>query len=350
MLLYKILTCLLSALTLQSSALTIGGRPNQIIKSDKRELLQGIVTWDEHTLFVRGERVLFYSGEFHPFRLPVPSLWKDVFQKVKALGYTGVSFYVDWALLEGTPGTFRAEGNFDLRPFFDAASETGIYLIARPGPYINAEVSGGGFPGWLQRIPGVLRTNDSSFLDATNLYMAEINKIIAGAQITNGGPVILVQPENEYTGAIDGVLFPNGEYFAYIEKQLRDAGIVVPFISNDASPKGIFAPGNGTGSVDIYGHDAYPLGFDCSNPYWWHDGSLPTTWRALHEQQSPTTPYSLVEFQGGSFDPWGGPGFAKCLSLVNEQFERVFYKNDYSFLVTIFNQYMIFGGTNCEQS
>ena len=76
---------------------------------------------------------MFYSGEFHPFRLPVTSLWIDVFQKVKALGYTGVSFYVDWALLEGTPGVFRAEGNFDLGPFFDAASEAGIYLLARPG-------------------------------------------------------------------------------------------------------------------------------------------------------------------------------------------------------------------------
>ena len=276
----------------------------------------------------------------------MPSLWKDVFQKVKALGYTGVSFYVDWALLEGTPGTFRADGTFDLGPFFDAASETGIYLIARPGPYINAEVSGGGFPGYLQRIFGVLRTNDSSFLDATNLYMSEIGRIIADAQITNGGPVVLVQPENEYTNSIDNVIFPNGEYFAYVEKQLHDAGIVVPLISNDASPEGFFAPGNGTGSVDIYGHDGYPLGFDCSNPYWWKDGSLPTTWRALHEQESPTTPYSILEFQGGSFDPWGGPGFAKCLSLVSEQFERVFYKNDFSFLVTIFNQYMIFGGTN----
>ena len=65
----------------------------------------------------------------------MPSLWKDVFQKVKALGYTGVSFYVDWALLEGMPGIFRAEGNFDLGPFFDAASEAGIYLLARPGKW-----------------------------------------------------------------------------------------------------------------------------------------------------------------------------------------------------------------------
>ena len=177
--------------------------------------------------------------------------------------------------------------------------------------------------------------------------MSNVSALIAKAQITYGGPVILYQPENEYSdrGSND-IVFPNGEYFAYVEMQARNAGIVVPFINNDASPQGIFAPGNGTGSVDIYGHDSYPLGFDCQNPTVWPDGKLPITFRTLHEEQSPLTPYSIVEFQGGSFDPWGGAGFAKCLQLVNEDFERVFYKNDFSFGVTILNYYMTYGGTN----
>ena len=260
-----VITIVLSCLALQSSGLSLKGKPNGIIRPYKRELLQDIVTWDEHSIFVRGERVLFYSGEFHPFRLPVPGLWLDVFQKIKALGYSGCSFYTDWALLEGTPGVFSAEGIFDLDPFFAAASEAGIYLLARPGPYINAEASGGGFPGWLQRIKGLLRTPAPDYLNATNLYAQSIGEIIAKAQITNGGPVILLQPENEYTNAAPGVDFPNGEYYAYVEEQYRNAGIVVPLINNDAQPDGHFAPGNGTGSVDIYGHDSYPLGFDCES-------------------------------------------------------------------------------------
>jgi beta-galactosidase GanA len=215
-------------------------------------------------LFVRGERILFYSGEFHPFRLPVPGLWLDVFQKIKALGYSGVSFYTDWALLEGKPGDFSAEGIFALEPFFDAASQAGIYLLARPGPYINAEVSGGGYPGWLQRIKGQLRTSAPDYLHATDNYVQHIGEIIAKAQITSGGPVILLQPENEYSQAVAGVEFPNGEYMKYVENQYRKVGIVVPFINNDARPQGVFAPGNGTGSVDIYGYDGYPLGFDCT--------------------------------------------------------------------------------------
>lgn len=103
-------------------------------------------------------------------RLPVRSLWLDVLQKVKALGFNCISFYVDWALLEAKPGDYRAEGIFALEPFFEVAKEAGIYLLARPGPYINAEVSGGGFPGWLQRVNATLRTADKGFLDATNKY------------------------------------------------------------------------------------------------------------------------------------------------------------------------------------
>lgn len=58
----------------------------EILRENKRALSQDIVTWDENSLFIYGERVLIYSGEFHPFRLPVPSLWLDVFQKMRAMG------------------------------------------------------------------------------------------------------------------------------------------------------------------------------------------------------------------------------------------------------------------------
>jgi hypothetical protein len=90
--------------------------------------------------------------------------------------------------------------------------------------------------------------------------MKNLGATIAKAQITNGGPIILVQPENEYTGATSNITpFPDPAYMQYVEDQLRDAGIVVPFISNDASPSGHNAPGQ-PAAVDIYGHDGYPLG------------------------------------------------------------------------------------------
>ncbi|KAH8678995.1 glycoside hydrolase family 35 protein [Tricladium varicosporioides] len=336
-------------------ALSIGGKQMHIERDS--DTLQSIVTYDEHSLKIYGERVFVFSGEFHPYRLPVPDLWLDVFQKIKALGFNVVSFYVHWALLEGEPGKYLADGVFAFEPFFNAAKQAGVYLIARPGPYINAESSGGGFPGWLQRIKGQLRTRAPDFLAATDNYMANICSSIAKAQITNGGPVILVQPENEYTGSSGTVIggFPDADYFAYVKKQMRDAGIVVPFISNDASPKGIFAPGfsvNGStaGDVDIYGVDSYPLGFDCAHPSTWPSGALSTTWHSTHEKQSPSTFFSLNEYQGGAFDPWGGLGFSQCAALINHEFERVFYKNNFAAAAALLNIYMIYGGTNWGNS
>lgn len=237
-------------------------------------LLQDIVSWDEYSLIVRGERVLLFCGEFHPFRLPSPDLWLDVFQKIKAIGYTGVSFYLDWALLEGTPGEFRADGVFAINKFFEAATESGIYLIARPGPYVNSELSGGGFPGWTNRIKGPVRTNATDWLDATQNYIQKTGEIISKAQITNGGPIILFQPENEYTicadklaegggiGAIDRLSeCLNVQYMADVQAMWRDAGIVLPFLINDALPIGNFVPGSGPGAGDIWGYDGYPLGW-----------------------------------------------------------------------------------------
>ncbi|KAF5010992.1 hypothetical protein FDECE_2862 [Fusarium decemcellulare] len=233
-------------------------------QQDNSTQLQDSVTWDEYSILIRGERIMLYSGEVHPFRLPSPGAWLDVFQKLRASGFTGVSFYLMWGLLEGEPGHVRMDGVFALQEFFNAASEAGVYLLARPGPYINAEVSGGGFPGWIQRIKGDIRSDNPEFLEATRTYLSHVGRIIADAQITNGGPVILVQPENEYSvcadytsGNVTGCL--RKDYMEFVESQLRSAGITVPFISNDAVPVGNWAPGTGKGAVDIYGADHYPF-------------------------------------------------------------------------------------------
>ena len=86
------------------------------------------------------------------------------------------------ALYEGQEGQFNGGSVFDLGPFFDAGSEAGIYLVARPGPYINAESSGGGFPGWLARYTAHERTPD--YLTYTQTYVEGISAMIAKAQIT----------------------------------------------------------------------------------------------------------------------------------------------------------------------
>ncbi|RAL65137.1 hypothetical protein DID88_001243 [Monilinia fructigena] len=208
-------------------------------------------------------------------------------------------------------------GVFDLDEFFGAATEAGIYLIARPGPYINAETAAGGIP--------------------------------AKAQITNGGPVIMVQPENEYASWPGVTKFPsqmNKDYMEFVEQQLLDAGIVVPFVVNDNLNMGNFAPGSGVGEVDLYGIDAYPMRYDCGNPYIWPTYRFPKTWEITHSNYSPSTPFTIGEFQGGGGDGWGGVGEDRCAMLTNNDAIKVQFKNTYSFAVAIFNVYMIYGGTN----
>ncbi|KAJ5811527.1 hypothetical protein N7474_007828 [Penicillium riverlandense] len=261
----------------------------------------------QHSFFVHGQRV-FFSGEFHPFRLPAPGLWLDVFQKMKSIGFNGVSFYVNWALLEGKEGEFEAEGVFALEPFLKLRKQQ-VYIS------LHARV---------------------------HTSMLNIGSIIAKAQITNGGPVILLQPENEYSSG--NPPFPDPIYFKAVEDQYRDAGIVIPFISNDNSPHGYFYD-QGPPKWPVYGHDSYPKGFD-DDIYQWPANALPTDYGELHEEMAPDTPYSVMEFQGGSWDPWGGYGYNKTAARLGPPYQRIFFKNIYSFGATVFNVYMGAGGTN----
>ncbi|KAL4738182.1 glycoside hydrolase superfamily [Aspergillus similis] len=211
--------------------------------------LQTIVTWDEYSILCT-ESVSCFSPEFHPFRLPSPGLWLDILQKVRALGYFAVSFYLDWDREH-----IRTEGIFALDQFFKAASEAGIYLIARPGLYINSEVSGGGFPGWLGRLGGRLKTTDSDYLDSITPYIRTTGHLIAQADYS-------WRPVNNMTiTSIDSPYFEK-ELMAYVQEQYWKAGIVVPFIINDAFQVGNFAPGTGLGAGDIYSFDSYPLGWE----------------------------------------------------------------------------------------
>ncbi|KAJ5413180.1 hypothetical protein N7465_005485 [Penicillium sp. CMV-2018d] len=287
------------------------------------------------------------------------------------MGFTGVSFYVDWSLVEGNPGHVITEGIWSLDEFFDAATQSGLYLIARPGPYINAETTAGGIPGWVLRNPAVIRSDDPEYLNSTENYVSTLGRIIERAQITHGGPVIMVQPENEYSTWPGVTNFPNEmnrNYMTHVEEQLLDEGITVPSIVNDNLVMGYFAPGSGKGAVDIYAIDAYPMRYDCqfdskspqlyarfksnalsslgANPTVWPTYRFPYDWQVTHQRQSPTTPFAIAEFQGGSGEGWGGVVQDMCGCLVNEEAARVVYKNNYSFGVKIFNIYMTFGGTN----
>src|SRR5690349_15129860 len=98
------------------------------------------ITFDQYSLMIDGRRTFVWSGEFHPFRLPSPDLWRDVLQKMKASGYNAVSIYFDWGYHSAKQGVYDFSGVRDVDRLLTTAQQVGLYVIARPGPYINAEV------------------------------------------------------------------------------------------------------------------------------------------------------------------------------------------------------------------
>ncbi|KAH7102444.1 glycoside hydrolase family 35 protein [Auriculariales sp. MPI-PUGE-AT-0066] len=307
--------------------------------------LTDVVQWDKYSLFVHGQRIFMWSGEFHTFRLPVPSLWADILDKMKAAGLNSVSIYVDWALVNPSPGVFDFDTWRALTPFLDACMAAGLFVVFRPGAYINAEVNGGGIPAWVtSEIKGHLRSNDSDWADVWRPYMHEIIKQTRSYQITHGGPIIAWQIENEYTANPNVGSPGKTEYMEQLESFVRENGIVVPLTFNEAGRGQNFV--NGSAAVDIYGFDAYPQRFDCANPDVWIP--LETDYRSYHEATNPSQPLYIPEFQAGAFDPWGpgAPTYDKCRILTGPEFEAVFNKHLIASGATMINFYMMYGGTS----
>jgi beta-galactosidase GanA len=287
------------------------------------------VSYDGSSLMIGGRRTFVYSGEFDPWRLPSPSLWLDRLEKMKADGYNAVTPYFDWDYHSPKPGVYDFSGVRDVNQFLNDAQQAGLYVIARPGPYINAETDGGGFPGWLTTQTGTARTDAPDFVAASDQWLSEIDPIIAAHQITRGGDVILYQVENELFDDEPSTV----AYMQELEAKAAADGIDVPTTGNESDTF------EGTaGNPDIPGYDSYPLGFDCADPSGF---TQPPTF-----SPEPGKPLSLPEFQGGSYDAWGGSGYANCYRLTGPDFENVFYKSNFSQGATIQSNYMAVGGTN----
>jgi beta-galactosidase GanA len=240
--------------------------------------LTGLVSWDAHSLLVNNERIIIMSGEFHYQRLPVPELWLDVFQKFKANGMNAVSIYFFWSYHSASRGKydFTTPGK-DIQMLLDMAKQAGLYVIARPGPYCNAETSAGGLALWTSDgSGGELRTSDETYRLAWSEWITEVGAILGKNQITNGGPVILVQVENELQetryNANDTLVI----YMEQLKTAMRNAGIVVPLSHNE---KGFRSKSWSTdynnvgGAVNMYGLDSYPGGMYVKSSFGFDVGS-----------------------------------------------------------------------------
>jgi beta-galactosidase GanA len=323
------------------------GPPPQPPSADGRRHTVG---FDRYSLLVDGRRLVLWSGEMHPFRLPSPSLWRDVLQKLRAYGHNAVSVYVAWNYHSPAPGRYDFTGVRDLDLFLRTAAETGLYVVLRPGPYINAEVDGGGFPGWLTATGGSARTADPVYLEHVDEWLGHVNAIAARHLFTRGtGTVLLYQIENEYDAHVDE---PAGRaYMSHLYKKVRADGIDVPLFHNDKGRNGHWTPGSfDTGGEKgrwLYGFDGYPSP-DRTPPDWGYFG---TGGRTGGASASPRTPGFMPESGGGWFDAWGGApfqgkGYAEVRRTRDAEYERRFYLTHLANGITVHNVYMAFGGTS----
>lgn len=192
------------------------------------------VALDRHSLLVDGRRLALWSGELHPFRLPSPSLWRDVLQKMRAYGYNAVGVRLAWNQHSGAPGAYDFTGVRDLDLFLRTAAETRMYVVLHPGPHIGADVDAGGLPGWLTAAEGGAGPADAAYARHADEWLSRVNAVAARHQYTRGtGTVLLYRvdaPERARLTRLHDRLRADG-----IEVPVLHAGAPVPWGEADRS-------------------------------------------------------------------------------------------------------------------
>ena len=166
-----------------------------------------------------GKPFQIIAGEMHYARIP-RAYWRARLRMAKAMGLNTVTTYVFWNFHEPRPGEYDFTGQHDVAEFVREAQSEGLYVNLRPGPYSCAEWEWGGFPSWLLKDHGiVVRSADPKFMEPARRWLLRLGKELAPLQVGNGGPIIMVQVENEY-----GSFGNDHAYMEQIHHDLVDAG------------------------------------------------------------------------------------------------------------------------------
>ncbi|XP_038987188.1 beta-galactosidase 8 isoform X2 [Phoenix dactylifera] len=196
----KILLTLLTAITLASFAPAL--TPLPVLSSSRHHLSSGNARgfWIADDMFWKdGRPFQIIGGDVHYFRV-LPEYWEDRLLRAKALGLNTIQTYVPWNLHEPEPQKWVFEGIADIESFLKLAQELGFLVMLRAGPYICAEWDFGGFPAWLLAIEPALklRSSDPEFLQLVERWWGVLLPKMSPLLYENGGPIIMVQVENEF--------------------------------------------------------------------------------------------------------------------------------------------------------
>ncbi|MBI1940938.1 MAG: beta-galactosidase, partial [Acidobacteria bacterium] len=338
--------------------------------SQDQELFENphMIRYDAQCFTLEGRDTFVFSAAFHYPRCP-KELWRDRLAKLQRAGFNTIETYVFWNYHE------RAEGQADLSEFVEfveLVKQMGFRMIARPGPYVCAEWERGGIPHWVAAKRFPLRSNHPESLRTSQHWFNQVLPVIQPRQITTGGPIIMVQIENEY----DFWQLPEADKRQYVGALARmawNAGINVPLITcwtKQARENSDLEMARIVDTCNFY-------------PRWDIVKQVPPALQKLR-QEEPTSPLGISELQGGWFSQFGGEGgkfaseeaaeFLKLLDLPQkptlEQFMGFLSQSagklsvdqegidgaQFDALVktaieqgaTYLNTYMAFGGTNFD--
>ena len=147
--------------------------------------------------YLKGQPFKILSGAIHYFRID-PADWYHSLYNLKALGFNTVETYVPWNAHEPRKGQFDFSGRLDLERFIQTAQSLGLYMIVRPSPFICAEWEFGGLPAWLLEEDLRIRSSDPAFIEAVDRYYDRLLGLLTPYQVDQGGPILMMQVENEY--------------------------------------------------------------------------------------------------------------------------------------------------------
>ena len=146
-----------------------------------------------------GKPMQIISGEMHPARIPA-EYWQQRIRMAKAMGCNTIAAYIFWNYHETASRVFDFQtDNHNIAKFIRLVQEEGIWLILRPGPYVCAEWDFGGLPSYLLAIPDIkVRCMDPRYTAAVERYIKTLALQVKEQQVTRGGPILMLQVENEY--------------------------------------------------------------------------------------------------------------------------------------------------------
>lgn len=279
----------------------------------------GTFTVGDKTFLLNGKPFVVKAAELHYPRIPRP-YWEHRIKMCKALGMNTVCLYVFWNIHEQQEGRFDFTGNNDVAEFCRLAQRNGLYVIVRPGPYVCAEWEMGGLPWWLLKKKDIrLREPDPYFMERVKLFERKVGEQLASLTIQNGGPIIMVQVENEY-----GSYGENKAYVSAIRDIVRQSGFdkVTLFQCDWASNF------EKNGLDDLVWTMNFGTGADIDQQF-----------RRLGELR-PNAPQMCSEFWSGWFDKWGARHETRPAKAMVEGIDEMLSKG------ISFSLYMTHGGTS----